>query len=111
MDEVRRAIAAEYGLPGFDPVVKSLADLDARALDRYQGRYEIDFDGQTVPVLVSLTGDHLRLNFKGGDWELYPESETKFFTMDAALVVTFIVDGEGRATGFVVNETMTAKKV
>ncbi len=32
-------------------------------------------------------------------------------TMDAALDVRFIVDGEGRATGFVVNETMTAKKV
>jgi dipeptidyl-peptidase-4 len=111
VDELGRAIAAEYGLPGFDAVVKSLADLDARTLDRYQGRYEIDFDGQTVPVLVSLTGDHLRIKFRGGDWELYPESETKFFTMDAALAVTFIVDGEGRATGFVVNETMTAKKV
>ena len=51
------------------------------------------------------------MSFRGGDWELYPESETKFFTMDAALAVRFIVDGEGRATGFVVNETMTAKKI
>ncbi len=109
-DEVRRAIAEEYGLPGFDPVVKTIADVAVRTIDGYQGRYEIDFPGQRAFAEVFRKDEHLRISFEGNVWELYPESETKFFSMDAALAISFTLDDKGRASGFVLNDTIKAKK-
>ena len=109
--EIERAIAAEYGLPGSNPVEKTLVELAAEVLDGFAGRYETDFGGEKLVVAVSRKSDRLALDLMGNEMELYPESGTKFFTMDLRFTVVFQKDAQGRVTGFVANGMYKAKKL
>ncbi len=109
--EIERAIAAEYGLPAFRPVVeKEIVPMDAAALERFAGNYEIDFEGQKMPVTVVVKGDHLAATAMGSLREVYPESEVSFFAMDLRLSLLFLKDAGGRITGFIVDGTYPAKR-
>jgi CubicO group peptidase (beta-lactamase class C family) len=110
ISEVERAIAAEYGLPGYDVVDKVVVPLGAEALDRYAGNYEIDFAGQKMLLLFTRKDDHLAFDLMGAEIELYPESETKFFTMDLSFTFVFEKDAQGRVTGVVANGVYKAIK-
>jgi len=110
ISELERAIAAEYGLPGYNVVEKVLVNLGAETLDRYAGNYEIDFGGQKMILSISRRDDHLAFNLMGSEIEFYPESEKKFFTMNLRFAFVFEKDTQGQVTGFVANGVYKAKK-
>jgi len=109
--ELLRSIAAEYGLPGYSSAEKAIIPLGPEILDRYAGKYEVDFSGQKMPAVVSRKGDHLVVNAMGSDAELYPESETSFFAMDLSIALVFLKDAQDTITGFVANGVHRAKKI
>ena len=109
--EIERAIAAEYGLPAFRPVIeKEIVPMDAAALERFVGNYEIDFEGQKTPVTIAVKDDHLAATAADSLREIYPESEMSFFAMDLSLSLLFLKDAGGRITGFIVDGTYPAKR-
>lgn len=111
MNQIERAIAAEYGLPDFRPVVeKEIVRIEAAALAGYAGEYEADAGGEKIPVTVAVKGDRLAVTAMGETTEVYPESKTKFFAMDLALDLVFLKDAGGGISGFTVNGMYTATR-
>ena len=110
ISELERSIAAEYGLPGYSVVEKGIIQLGAEVLDRYTGTYDVDFGGEKMPVILSRKGDHLAFDLMGSEIEIYPETETKFFTMDLSFTLVFDRDAQGRVTGLVANGIYKAIK-
>jgi hypothetical protein len=91
--EVLFTIAMEYGWPGFEPTVKTVAELDEAAYEAVAGRYEVPGFG-VIPV--EYVDGRLWADVPGeGRLELLPESETQFFTRDGGSRVRFVREGGG----------------
>jgi len=114
LNEVLRAVSAEYGWPDFKPEEHALAKVDSSQLAALAGRYEV---ANSSPTLVTLKGAQL---FVQNDAigpepeELLPESDTRFFVTSAPLVFDFHKDGQGSIAGVTIHtdfQTVEAKKV
>ncbi len=78
--------------------------LDSKLLERLTGRYEVAFQGMTIPIVVTAADGHLIL--QEGDeppGELFAESELQFFSKTSDDVVSFDLDGAGKALRLVVH--------
>jgi CubicO group peptidase (beta-lactamase class C family) len=102
--------AAKTGRP--IPAERQEAELDPAVLDRYPGRYEL------VPGFsldVTREGDHLFAQATGQPrFEIYPESETRFFYKVVDAQIEFHVSEDGRAdslTLFQGGQEMPGKRV
>jgi D-alanyl-D-alanine-carboxypeptidase/D-alanyl-D-alanine-endopeptidase len=91
--------------------------LDPRLLDHYTGRYQV-----TPALILEITRDGDRLfaqslvqAMSGPKFELFAESETKFFAKVSDKQIAFETDAEGRAMGLVLyasgRQPMTAARV
>ena len=70
-------------------------------MDRYVGRYGTPPD---LILTVRREGDHLSVQENDEPkQELLPESETDFFSTVADDVMSFQVDGQGKATGMILH--------
>jgi CubicO group peptidase (beta-lactamase class C family) len=75
--------------------------VDGKVLDRYVGRYGLPPD---IILTVRREGDHLTVQENDEPkQDLLPESETDFFSTVADDVMTFQVDGQGKATGMILH--------
>lgn len=75
--EIMLGIAREYGWTDYVPVEKNVVRANPKVYENYVGYYEID-DG--YPVTVIARNNRLYLIWALGNvYEMYPESETKFF--------------------------------
>jgi CubicO group peptidase (beta-lactamase class C family) len=110
-DEVLRAVATEYGLPGYEPVEKEILAMIPEVLDRFAGRYETEFDGRKIGIEIIRKDDHLLMSAIGMDMDLYPETGSRFFTMDLGLALEFSFDGKGQVAGFVDDRGIKATKI
>ncbi len=76
--------------------------IDARLLDRYVGRYEV------VPSFVlTVTRDEKQLYVQATGqpkFEVYPESDHKFFFKAFDAQITFVADDRGRAVSLVLHQ-------
>jgi serine-type D-Ala-D-Ala carboxypeptidase/endopeptidase len=77
--------------------------IDSRLLDHYTGRYQV-----TPALILEITRDGDRLfaqavvqAMSGPKFELFAESETKFFAKVSDKQIAFETDAEGRAMGLV----------
>ena len=77
--------------------------IDSRLLDHYTGRYQV-----TPALILEITRDGVRLfaqsfvqAMSGPKFELFAESETKFFAKVSDKQIAFETDAEGRAMGLV----------
>jgi len=103
INEIIRSVAAEYGWPDFRPRERVIAKVDPRVYDAYVGEYEI---APGLILTVTKEGDKLVSrampvptppSATGQPWsEMFPESETSFFTKDADARFTFVKDAEGK---------------
>jgi CubicO group peptidase (beta-lactamase class C family) len=94
--EIMNAVAVEYGWPDYLPPERDVVVLDAERLDRYVGRYVFSAASSAT---IKREGDRLVASVSDGpDLELYFENETTFFTDQARVGGTFVVDGDGRAS-------------
>ncbi|MGZ8845330.1 MAG: serine hydrolase [Pyrinomonadaceae bacterium] len=103
ISEIIRSVAAEYGWPDFHPKERVIVKVDPQVYDAYVGEYEIapgfvltvTREGDKlmsraapVPLPPSAAGQPMS--------EMFPESETTFFTKDADARFTFMKNAEGR---------------
>jgi hypothetical protein len=106
--EILRSIAREYGWPELAPTEKSVTEVDAAILRRYEGRYELASDR-----VASVTPDGTRLMFCMGTRppvDLHAESTSQLFAMSPATTVEFIIASDGTVTHAVINGGRPAVK-
>jgi hypothetical protein len=114
--EILWSIAREYQWPVYDyaPTVKQVIQIGPHLLDNYAGRYELD-PPQVPGVILTLTneGGHLfaRNSDEPGKVELHPESETKFFTLEDAVDLTFVKDNTGAVSGITSDQGWRARRL
>lgn len=110
--EILRSIAAEYGWKDFQAKEKILAEVDPEIYDLYVGQYRFTPDN-----IVEITKENKRLFsvLRGEEKsEIFPESETTFFTTDEDAQITFVKDAEGKVIKLLLKlrgRKMTAKKI
>ena len=95
-DEIVRAAAREHGWPGYEPTVRRVAEVDQETLSSLVGTYDYGGGYRTV-----ITLEEGRLWARLGDgpaWELFPETESRFFSLGGA-TYTFVRDSAGTVTG------------
>ncbi len=110
---------ADYGSPGPGPITQDLAAIlfgekyeiptataevkvDPKLYDAYAGRYEV---APNFILTISKEGDHLMAQATGQPkFELFPESETKFFLKVIEAKVTFVKDATGKVTHLILHQ-------
>ena len=68
MRELMFSIADEYELPGFEPVVRELANVEPGHLDRFVGRYEV---GEQGVFAISVDGERLKASHEESGYTLW----------------------------------------
>lgn len=92
--ELLRSISSEYGWTEYRPISKKVAKVPNETLGLYAGEYRVP-GGR---VKVTVRDGYLRIDAPGGAaYDLWPESETKFFTVEREVPdpsFTRLADGE-----------------
>lgn len=111
-EEVLRSIASEYGWPDYLPMEKVLAQVDPKIYGSYVGQYEL-----APNFFLIITAEEGRLMGQAtgqSKLELFPESETQFFTTTVAVEITFVKDEKGQVTHLLLRQAgqdIRAKKI
>ncbi len=107
--EILGAISVVYGWPDYLSPERETIPLDSKTLAAYQGTYSLGLFGD---VQVEPRGGRLfaKSTTMGGDFELFFESDSKFFTEDPGITGRFVRDGKGRVAEILVNPQIHAKK-
>lgn len=94
--EVMRALSKVFGWLGFEPLEKTVAQVDPAVLNDYEGSYQY-VDAPEYGAVITKEGDLLVLQETpdGLCYELYPESETAFFALERQEAITFVRDNDG----------------
>jgi CubicO group peptidase (beta-lactamase class C family) len=110
---------ADYGSPAPGPISQALAavafgekyeipaaavavKVDPKVYDAYAGRYEL---APNFILTISRDGDRLLAQATGQpQFELFPESETKFFLKVIDAKVTFVKDAAGKVTHLILHQ-------
>jgi CubicO group peptidase (beta-lactamase class C family) len=94
--EVVRALAKALGWPGFQPVERSIAQVETAIFTQLEGEYRY-VDEPDFGVQIINEGEHLYLQESQGAirLQLYPESETDFFCLPRSEEITFIKNAQG----------------
>jgi hypothetical protein len=105
LPEVVNSVARVYNWEGFyQPVTKPTISLPADKLDAYVGQYRAgEFLGQSNVVFsIKREGNNLFLMIEGySKWELFPQTETKFFLTSFDAETDFTKDPSGKIVGLV----------
>lgn len=111
VDAITKDLAAivfgeKYAMPTALKIVK----LDPATYGSYVGKYVITAD---ISLTVTHDGDHLMAKLSGGDdaFEVFPESETKFFSKDPPVELVFARSASGGFDTVSVNGQYTGKRV
>lgn len=98
--EILRGIASEYGWSEYLEKEKTVVTVDPKTLAGYVGDYEFPGRGKYT---VLFEADKLFLSpNSGAKFELFPESETKFFIKERPGQIVFVQDATGRTTEMVI---------
>jgi CubicO group peptidase (beta-lactamase class C family) len=89
--EVMRGLARVYGWPGFEPEARVVAPIDPALYARYEGRYRYS-EWPDYGAVVVREGDRFFWEDTPGGVrvELFPESETAFFSLERPERITFV---------------------
>jgi CubicO group peptidase (beta-lactamase class C family) len=105
--EILRAVAREYDWPSFKPVEKKIVAVEPKALAALEGRYELR-PGRFLDV--KLEGGTLFVGDAEGKFELFPESETRFFDMVEGHILFFVKGPDGRPTHMTIDGQIKAPR-
>lgn len=102
--EILRAVAREYGLPGYAARERDAVRVEPAALAAYAGGYSTVPDGDGAPVLVDVEadGDVLRITVARVGWDRRPlraSAQDTFFFLDNPGEIVFTRDASGAVTG------------
>lgn len=113
--EVLGSIARVYGWAGYDeePEVRKAAAVEPRVLVGCVGKYRLVSTARSNSA-VSITHEKGRLFVQFSDSahkvELYPESDNRFFSIEDAMVLTFVKDEAGAVSLVVSDQGWRAKR-
>jgi len=98
-DVVHRIVEMAAG-DRLGPPWPEVATLPASTLDGYVGRYRLDVPATVAEVMgeaieISRDGERLVATGKQGRAEIFPESETAFFSKEGPVRITFVAGREG----------------
>lgn len=110
--EVMRALQDVFGVPGYAPVEKSIAQIDEALLARVAGVYCYLDDPEHIAE-VSLEGGSLYLKESPGGlpFQLYPASECEFFCLEHAASVAFSQNASGEIDGMKIGSYAQLERV
>ena len=95
-------IAKEYhwpDFPAYTPPQRQIAGVEAKTLDSYTGRYEVN-NNQMLFFLAAK--GHLFTQADGlPDEEFLPEAEDRFFSTERDAEITFVKDGKGEVNALI----------
>lgn len=100
---------ADYVIPR--PLDRVIARVDPKVYDAYVGQYELA-PGMVLSIVKD--GEKLYAVSDGGRVELFPLSETVFFSHNTESELTFVRNERGEVTGFFVTQNekrVTVKKI
>jgi CubicO group peptidase (beta-lactamase class C family) len=105
--EVANSVATVYGWKDYyQPVLKTVVDVDEAVLNRYVGKYEAG--GQVTNI--RLEGRNLLVSPYPDFWvNVYFTSDTDFFVREFNGDMKFVTDAEGKVTGFSMNGMLIRK--
>jgi Domain of unknown function (DUF3471)/Copper type II ascorbate-dependent monooxygenase, C-terminal domain len=81
------------------PLEQVVVKLDPQVLDRYVGSYQL---APNAELEVLRSGSRLFVKSQGKSIEIFPLSETTFFSKDVDSQITFIKNDKGEVTEFIV---------
>jgi len=93
VSEILRGVAREYGWPDYRTEERALAEVNPEIYGTYSGEYKTNF---TITVTAESGRLYLQAPPLGPERvELFPESETGFFTLSENIKITFVKDERG----------------
>ena len=109
----RHLLDASYPLEKVEPLKEHIeVTVDTKVFDKYVGSYEL---GPGAILTVSRTGDQLFTQLTGQPkFQVFPESERKFFLKIVDAQLTFDTDAEGKATQVILHQNgrdLPAKRI
>jgi hypothetical protein len=98
--EILRAVAREYGWPGFRQRTRPLVPAAPDTLRQLAGRYRLTVGGDTVVVAVRAEGDRLATALPGAHAPLtfLPTTDGRFFSTDSGVELAFVRGVDGAVT-------------
>lgn len=113
--EILRAIAEEYDWPSHRPVEKTVAAVSPKTPTRIAGRYALE-TAPNILIIITTDSGHVLAEVTGQfKTEIYPESETQYFSVDRDVEFTFGPSEGGTVASVVVRVgsggTFKAKRV
>lgn len=108
----RDVLALYYGQPYTVPAPRTIAKVDPAVFDQYAGQYQLG-----PGFIITITRDASRLMAQAtgqGAFEVFPESDARFFAKVAAISITFVKGSDGKVTHLVLTQggrDQEAKKI
>lgn len=100
-EEVMHSIAIEYKWPDYRPTEHSVVHFDPAVLAQYVGTYQLQ---PNVDIVVTLEKGQLVAHPTAQpDLPIYPESETKFFSL-LPIEIEFVKDEHGKVTSLILHQ-------
>lgn len=97
-----RAHASTFKWLKARPRFRQEVAVEPQVFDAYVGRYELRANSV---ITIFKEGGKLKARVTGqGEFQLYPESVTKYFLKDEDVQVTFVRDAQGAVTHLIVHE-------
>ena len=111
MMEIVRSISSVYEWSDFPSIEKQVAPVNPNIYSQYAGKYQHP-DYPDFVVQVEREGSHLLIESIQGAfrWELYPESETRYFFVESETIVEFQKNNAGIFDALILL-SMSLKKV
>jgi serine beta-lactamase-like protein LACTB len=85
---------------GLPPGDRNEITVDPKLYDGYLGTYEVT----SAVIGIVRDGDHLFMQINGRRIEIFPQSVREYFSKSPDLQITFVTDGNGRATELILHE-------
>jgi beta-lactamase regulating signal transducer with metallopeptidase domain len=83
-------------------VPRNVVPFDPKHFDKYVGYYQM---GPSTIFTITRDGDHFLSRLTGQvNVEIFPESETKFFSTEVSAQISFATDAQGRVTELVLHQ-------
>lgn len=108
----RDLLAIYFGQKYSVPAVRTVANIDPKILNQYVGKYELR---PGFVMTVTLEGNRLMTQATGQDkLEVFPESQTTFFSKAIEAEITFVKSADGTLTHLMLTQggrNQMAKKI
>jgi len=101
-DEIMHSVAAEYGWPDWRPTLRTVVPIDPKILAQYAGTYALapNFD-----LVLTVEDNKLMAQATGqAKFQIYAESETKFFPIVIDAEIELFKDDQGKVTHLVLHQ-------